>query len=215
MKSIGFYGDSFCAEFENEHSRANGYDTYIKMLSKEASIFNTGIGGSSVWDTILLQFQENNLPEVCVFVWTEPNRLFHKEYRKINCFSITDEDFKDSNPFLHKAVLNYYNHLYDFNKHQIEYTSLLYYFDNKVLAKYKNTKFIHLWSFNFPINYRWTNGVEIRPALSELSIKNIKAFPRHDKRANHIEGREKNTLLYNVIQDAIENYSNRRLIRYD
>lgn len=215
MKSIGFYGDSFCADLENDHSKTNNYDTYIKMLSKDATIVNLGLGGSSVWDNILLQFQEDNLPEVCIFVWTEPDRLFHRKHRNLNWFSINNDNFKDSEPLLHSAVLKYYSQLHDFEKHKIECSALLYYFDNVVLSKYKNTKFIHMWSFKDSIYHRWSNGVEIRPALIELSVKDSDDLPRRDRRANHIEGQEKNSLLYNVIKDAIENYENGRLINYD
>ena len=32
MTTIGFFGDSFCAEVSNQHSESNGYKTYIEKL---------------------------------------------------------------------------------------------------------------------------------------------------------------------------------------
>ena len=215
MQSIGFYGDSFCANLENDHSIENGYETYIKKLSKNATVVNLGVGGSSVWDSILLQFDEKNIPDVCVFVWTEPDRLFHRKNRSLNLMSIDSKDFKKSNPELFRASTSYFQHLYDSEKQKLECISLLHYFDQKILSKYKDKKFIHLWSFRDSVNYRWDTGVEIRPALIELSVDNLDDVPRRDQKANHIDGEEKNTLLYNVISDAIKNYENGRLINYD
>lgn len=215
MSTIGFYGDSFCADLENEHSKLNNYETYIKKLSNNSKIVNLGVGGSSIWDSILLQFDESNVPDVCVFVWTEADRLFHRKHRNLNFFSVDSKDFKKLNPDLHNASMSYFRYLYDAEKQKLECISLLHYFDKKILSKYKDKKFIHMWSFKDSINYRWETGVEIRPALTELSVNNLDDVPRHDKRANHIEGEQKNGLLYNTINDAIGNYKNGRLINYD
>ena len=212
MKTIGFYGDSFCADLENDHSKIYNYETYIKKLSKNSDVLNLGVGGSSVWDSILLQFKEDNIPEVCVFVWTEADRLFHREHRNLNMLSVDSQDFKKLNPNMHKASMNYFRYLYDPEKQKLECISLLHYFDKKILPKYKNTKFIHMWSFKNSINYRWETGVEIHPALIEFSVDNLDDVPRHDKRANHIEGEQKNDLLYNIIKDAIDNYEDGKLI---
>lgn len=215
MKTIGFYGDSFCANLENNHSKLNNYETYIKKLSKGSDILSLGVGGSSVWDVVLLQFQESNIPDVSVFVWTEADRLFHRHHRNLNIMSIDSSDFKKSNPELHSASLGYYRHLYDAEKQRLECISLLHYFDKQILSKYKDKKFIHMWSFKDSINYRWENGVEIRPALIELSVLNSDDVPRHDTRPNHISGEEKNNLLYNTILDAINNYEDGRLINFN
>ena len=85
---IGFFGDSFCADKWN--SINNDYNTYISMIEKhyDADIVHLGVGGSSVGDLILLQLtpfiNQNIIPDVCVFCWTEPHRLFHRNIRKIN-----------------------------------------------------------------------------------------------------------------------------------
>lgn len=212
--TIGFFGDSFCADFRNDHSIDNNYKTYIEKLSTslDSEVVNTGIGGSSIWDSILLQFDEDNIPDICIFVWTEPYRWFHRKNRTLNPMSINSKTLKESDPGLNKALSIYMRHLYDEEKQKLESTSLLHYFDKKILSKYKNKKFIHLWCFSDSVYYRWDNGVEIRPALIELSVLNSNDVPQEDKRANHIEGEEKNSLLYNTIMEAINYYEDKKLI---
>ena len=217
MKTIGFFGDSFCATIKNDHSVFNRYETYIEKLSKnyDAKIVNTGHGGSSVWDCILLQYQsfikKNKLPDICVFTWTEPSRLFHRDYRYLNHMSIENSNLKKTNTKIYNASLNYFHHLFDLEKHNLEYTSLLYYFDKEVISKEKNTKFIHLWCFNESVRHRWSTGVEVRPSLYPNLTRDI---PSNDPAANHLGSEEKNKLVYNVIKDAIDNYEDGRLIKF-
>ena len=79
---IGFFGDSFCADLQS--------GTYLQLLATHygADVVNVGYGGSSIWDVLLLQIdpfiKKNNIPDICVFVWTEPTRLFHQVLRNIN-----------------------------------------------------------------------------------------------------------------------------------
>jgi hypothetical protein len=210
---IGFFGDSFCSDIQNHHSLENNYQTYIDKLSKKynAEITNTGVGGSSVWDLVLLQFQPLTLPDVCVFVWTDHHRLFHRSYRKINASSIQNKSIDSS---LQKPAQEYYKHFYDEEKHKLEYQSLLFYFDKNILSKHKNTKFIHLWSFDDDYPHRWETGVEIRPALETISIRSFDIFPKNDVRANHIEGEQKNKLVSDCISTAINNYQNGLLLSF-
>jgi hypothetical protein len=217
MNTIGFFGGSFCAEIKNDHSISHSYETYIEKLSNHysAEILNLGVGGAGDWDCFLLQFQEiakKQIPDICIFAWTESHRLFHRKYRNLNLISIENSDLKSENPELYKASLNYYRYLLDFEKSDFERSSLLYYLDNKIFPMYKNTKFIHMWSFKDSVIQRWNTGVEIRPALVELSAPNIDDLPPRDQRANHLDGEEKNGLLYRTLVDAIDNYQNNRLI---
>jgi len=209
--TIGFFGDSFCSDISNNHSINNNYDTYLTKVSNHfnATITNTGIGGSSIWDLVLLQFQSQLLPDVCVFVWTDHHRLFHRSHRGINAASIANNSIS---PSLRKPSQEYYKHFYDEEKHKLEYQSLLFYFDKNVLSKYIDTKFIHLWSFDDEYPYRWETGVEIRPALETISIQELKSFPKNDTRANHIEGEHKNQLISNCISTAIVKYQNGLLL---
>ena len=204
---IGFFGDSFCAHLQNPHSIEHGYTTYIQMLINEGfEITHMGKGSSSVWDLILIQFgQIETLPDVCVFCWSEESRLFHRTERTLNFRSVESKKTK-----IHSVANDYYVHLYDQEKHRLEYEALMYYFDNVILKKFPNTKFIHLWSF-VPL-HRWSTGVEVRPALYELSKGEYDTVPPNDPRANHLSGDDRNRAVAEVIKSAINNYSDGFLI---
>jgi len=206
--TIGFFGDSFCANISNEHSITHNYNTYLEKVADHfsATITNTGVGGSSVWDLILIQFQEQlskELPDICIFVWTDAHRVFNRTYRNLNFKSVLRTNSK-----IHTAAKEYWYNLYDEQKHKLEYIALLHYVDTVVLPKYPNTIFVHLWSFGEdPTDsnsertyaYQWTTGTEIRPALETLAYPLVKL----DDRANHIAGDTNNTLVANWIIDAI------------
>lgn len=211
--TIGFFGDSFCSNISNEHSIKNNYSTYLQKVADHfnATITNTGVGGSSVWDLVLIQFEEqikNGLPDVCVFVWTDMQRLFDRKHRNLNL-----RTSERTHSLEHKAAKEYFYHVYDDEKHRLEYTALLYYFDTVILPKYPNTKFVHLWSFGEePATntarqerqylYSWQTGVEIKPALETFSIIDGE-LPELDSRANHIAGDDKNQQIADLIIAAI------------
>jgi hypothetical protein len=217
---IGFFGDSFCANYQNQHSIDNNYSTYIEMLSKkyDAEITNFGVGGSSYWDSILLQFEEQvqaGLPDICVFTWSDAYRLFHRKCRIITPTLTSDNHpLKKQDKQLHSAVQQFYAHFSDQQKFEAEYVSALYYFDNVTLKKYPTTKFIHLWSSahdDFTAQprylYNWKTGVEIRPALQLLAT-----FTKAIAIPNHIEGTLNNAQVYSWIVSAIDNYQDGLLL---
>jgi hypothetical protein len=98
-KTIGFFGDSFCSEIRNHHSIWYNYDTYMKKLADhyDATVVNVGHGGCSIWDTLLLQLnpliEKNEVPDICVFVWTIPGRLFNRKIRRLNSTDINEKFF--------------------------------------------------------------------------------------------------------------------------
>ena len=238
-KTIGFFGDSFAAEDYNAHSMWFKYETYIRQLSKhyDAKIINLGHGGSSIWDAILIQLnpliQSNTVPDICVFVWTNPGRLFHREVRRINHSDSLTPKLHTYNIFKHKiwaAAKQYYLHLYDQEQAELAHTAILHYIDNIILPNLpKTTKIIHLWSSANPMNwetqnfhptkiaypYKWKHGVEIRPALLSLSLSDQDvSILQVDKRANHIDGVEKNKMLVDWIKYAIDNYQDGLCLNY-
>ena len=229
---IGFFGDSFCANdiwtnYENVQS-----GTYLQLLAThyDAEIVNLGMGGSSIWDVLLLQIdpfiKNNNIPDICVFVWTEHNRLFHRVLRNLNVGSTMSCILSD-NPVLSTAA-NYYLHLHDPELDRYRYAAALHYFDTVVLPTFpKNTKIVHLWSFGHVhewndensflperllYHHTWKNGLEIRPSLTSiitgqgilLSVMN----DRTENQLNHVPFGEKfdpiNSLIFNLIKDAID-----------
>jgi hypothetical protein len=233
IKTIGFFGDSFCAEYNNFHSKWKNYKTYIELLSAhyDAEVVGLGLGGSSVWDALMLQLdpliKENRVPDVCVFVWTTPDRLFHRSVRRINCGDAMNPKLHTFNPFdwkIWRAAKYYYQHLWDVEQHNLSYKAILHYVDTVIIPQLpKGTKVINLWSMGQAPSWEndgfhpkkvdylhnWTNGVEIKPPLLSVSIADSDlSILQVDKRANHLEGVNNNQLIFEWIKNAIDNYEN-------
>lgn len=226
-KTIGFFGDSFCAKRRNGHSIWYGYKTYLQLLADhyDAKIVNVGHGGSSVWDTLLIQLnpliEKNQVPDICVFVWTAPGRLFNREIRRLNNSDVEHKSFSPFKRKLVNAAKDFYEYLYDQEKEEIEHVAFLRYVDQVVLPKLPSTtKIVHLWTAgkisdwtiegirpaNTTYTHTWSCGSEIRPSLLSISLydTNIEIL-NTDKRANHLDGQFKNDLVFNWIKSAIDN----------
>lgn len=172
IKTVGFFGDSFCTKLNNPHSIEHGYQTYIEQTRDyyNANIVNLGYGGSSVWDALLIQLNpliaSKSIPDVCVFVWTNSGRLFNRTARSIHASSgiagYRPEKEKwfetaypgKTNPFtkdLWEAAKQFYLYLYDQEKEELEHRAILEYIDNNVLSTFSSsTKIIHFWAFGNP-----------------------------------------------------------------
>lgn len=198
---IGFYGDSFCCEISNPHSKLKGYDTYIKKIKDyyNADIVHLGVGGSSVWDVILQQFNLGAVPDVCVFSWTDFNRLYHKDVRNITYSSLKNKKIKDYklNDLIYYNVISaskkYFDYLHDSEKAKLEYRAALEYFDNNILNQV-NGKIIHLWSFEN--TYTWKHGINVPIPLNLLVCGSSLA-------ANHLDGEELNEQVFQLIKNSI------------
>jgi hypothetical protein len=221
-QSIGFFGDSFCANIDNPLNVFAKTTTYTTLLSNylNAKIVNLGVGGSSVADTIILQLnpfiKSNTVPDVCIFVWTNPGRLFHRTIRNFNHATAIESTSTDPRWI---AAKEYYTHLYDHELVELEYISLLEHVDNVILPKLPaTTQIVHLWSFgrfkefskdslsaeNLDYHHTWKNGVEIRPALASVSLQNntLEKFINNNV-PNHIDTQEKNDMIFTWIKDAL------------
>lgn len=216
---IGFFGDSFCAEMRNQHSILHRYSSYIKLIKDHyhADIVNLGVGGSSCWDVILQQFPKfkDNLPDVCVFVWTDWNRLYHPKVRNIGNWVLIPKILNEFSPsrFLYskyyKLAQDYYKEFYDDHKALQERTAALYHFDKTVLEPIMSkTKIIHCWSFVENNKFRFSSGMECAPALKLFSMHNMPANHDDSFCANHIYGKENNKLLSQMIIQAIDQHQN-------
>jgi hypothetical protein len=209
---IGFFGDSFCMEFENLHSEKYQYTTYLELVKNHysADIVHLGEGGSSVWDVIINQFPsfQDNLPDICIFCWTDTYRLFHKDFRSLTGHSVLrlkDKDINE-NHVKHKDVFeaakHYFLKLHDHTKADLEAKSALHYFDDYVLHKIAGkTKIFHMWSFEK--YYDWKHGVEIdTPLVSITKLKNL--HPEEDHAPNHFGDQEKNNKVFEIIKSNID-----------
>ena len=203
---IGFFGDSFCCEIENIDSRTHGYQTYLKKLQDfyNAEIVNFGYGGSSVWDLVLQQFPpfKDALPDVCIFCWTDTGRIYNKNLRNLTYGNVLDQKLKDIKPSdliyqdVRTAAKYYFKSLYDPDKHELEYKSLLYYFDHQVLSEIHNkTKIVHMWSTEN--KYQWTYGQQISTPLVQF------VDPKMDRAANHIYGDAANQQVFELIKSSL------------
>ena len=230
LLSIAFFGDSFCSV--KDHS---GYNTYIYKLEKyfNSKIIHLGFDGSSVWDCWINQYDRiisKKIPEVIIFVWTNPDRLFDRKYRKI-CPYVVDK--KNLNSKVNDAATQYYQYFYDEEKSILEYKSALYYFDNIILPQIQNkTKIIHLWAFgdfdfksnnvseeNINYLHDWKHGMELRPPLIKFGMDgfDFKNYYLHSEFCpNHIFGEDRNQKVFEFIKFAIENYqSGKQINRQD
>ena len=229
IKTIGFFGDSYCAEVSNHHSMFYKYKTYMRLLKDHynAEVVNVGHGGTSVWDTLLIQLdpfiKSNTVPDVCVFVWTIPGRLFNREVRRLNQADTINPKFHTFS-FLKRKIWNaakeYYTHLYDWEKEKLDYIATLRYIDQVVLPTLPSTtKIIHLWATgdttewsregvrpsNIQYLHSWKHGMEIRPSLITLSLYDSEmSVLDSDHRANHLDGQFKNDLVFDWIVKAID-----------
>jgi len=215
---IGFFGDSFSAE--NPPKIFYKYRTYISLLEQE---YKTNIpiyskGGSSHWDLIINQFLPNidNLPDICIFTWPDENRFFHRTVRGIRrkeALIYSQEQyklFKISYSFgLHKntwkAAEMFYHYLFDEEKNEIEYKSSLHYFDNVIIDKLKDKKFIHLWSFNQ--KHKWKNNIELDEPLIKIARRMIPNYDGDNENIlapNHLPGQELNSYVFEKVKGLID-----------
>jgi hypothetical protein len=139
MTTIGFFGDSFCAGREPE--------SWCVLLAEKlnARIVHWGEPGRSIWTTIMkfnkLQ-QQNRLPDICVFCWTEPYRLYHPNL----VLSANTEPIKGVDPNVYRALDDYWKYLHSYDKDELAYEYALKWFDQNVLSNV-DKKIIQMWSF--------------------------------------------------------------------
>ena len=139
MTTIGFFGDSFCASQEPK--------SWCVLLAKKlnARIVHWGEPGKSIWTTMMkfnrLQ-QQNRLPEICIFCWTEPYRLYHPNL----ILSANTKPLPGVDPKVYEALDQYWKHLHSYEKDELSYEYAIKWFDQMILSKV-DKKIIQMWSF--------------------------------------------------------------------
>lgn len=140
MKSIGFFGDSFCA--------SNQPESWCNILQEKLGCARPrwfGQPGRSIWSTFM---HFNNLikmgqvPDISVFCWTEPYRLYHPKL----ILSANTEPLEGVNPKVYEALDDYWKYLHNYDKDEMAYEYALRYYDQEVLSKIDKT-IIQMWSF--------------------------------------------------------------------
>jgi len=195
----------------------------MQILEQELNVktVHTGIDGTGVGDLVLNQFMplahNKQLPDICVFFWTNHSRLFHRTKRGINIRSCADTQ---GDPIL-QAAKDYYTHIWDGDYSLLEYTAIVKHFDRDILSQVKHaTQIVHLWCFGEPKdlknadeNFRqgnvhyvhdFTTGVEVRPPLMTLALEGS-TWPAlvETQWANHMDSKAKNERLADIIKQAI------------
>ena len=101
MKSIGFFGDSFCA--------SNQPESWCNILQEKLGADKIrwfGQPGKSIWSVF---FRYNDLirrgavPDISIFCWTEPYRLYHPDL----ILSANTEPLEGVDPNVYKTLDNY------------------------------------------------------------------------------------------------------------
>ena len=108
-KTIGFFGDSFCAGREPE--------SWCVLLANQlnAQITHWGEPGRSIWTTFF-KFNQlnktNRLPDICILCYTEPYRLYHPSL----ILSANTTPMKGVDPKIYEALEQYFIHLNNYDK---------------------------------------------------------------------------------------------------
>ena len=139
-KTIGFFGDSFCAGREPE--------SWCVLLADQlnAQITYWGEPGRSIW-SIFFKFNQlnkaNRLPDICVLCYTEPYRLYHPSL----ILSANTQPVAGVDPKIYEALEQYWTHLHNYDKDELSYEYAVKWFDHDVLSKIKNKTIVQMWSF--------------------------------------------------------------------
>lgn len=174
-KTIGFFGDSFCAH----PGRSNWLGKIAHHL--DARIVHAGISGSSYWTTIMDyvdNFEDYRNLDYTIFCWTDPHRIYHPRG------DITGAGSLSKNDIIHKSARMYFENLRSFRKEQMEFTAAAHWFDDRYLSRTAG-KIIHLWSFGNPRKeswrdaelddieflHAWKHGTEVRTPLYYISVR--------------------------------------------
>ena len=163
MKTIGFFGDSFCA--------SNQPESWCNILQEKLGANRIrwfGNPGKSIW-SVFFQFnkliEQNRVPDISVFCWTEPYRLYHPEL----ILSLNTEPLEGVDPNVYKTLDNYWKYLQHSEKDDMAYKYALKYYDQNVLAKLKNKTIVQMWSFKPDTDIKLSTGTFIDESMFTFS----------------------------------------------
>ena len=139
-KTIGFFGDSFCA--------SNQPESWCNILQQRLScdrIRHFGEPGRSIW-SVFFKFNElirnNQVPDISIFCWTEPYRLYHPEL----VLSANTEPLEGVDPAVYETLDDYWRHLHSYDKDEMAYEYALQHYDQNILSQVQS-QIIQTWSF--------------------------------------------------------------------
>ncbi len=186
--TIGFFGDSFCANSTSEHSWC------IKLANKLdcGTITHWGVGGTSVF-YMLLNFQrllhENKLPRHIIISYTEPDRIYHPDVLLPAWASDQTSETE-----LELAADMYRKHLDFKDLNAFQYQSCVQWFDQNILSKLVSQhKIIQMFSFEKP-KFELHSGKIYSKALYPNYFENMRNNIDDKDLINHMTP-EQNKLL--------------------
>jgi hypothetical protein len=140
MKSIGFFGDSFCASNQSE--------SWCNILQEKLGCGGSrsfGEPGRSIW-SVFFQYnrliEQNRVPDISVFCWTEPYRLYHPKH----ILSANTQPLEGVDPNMYKALDEYWIHLHSYDKDEMAYEYALKHYDQNILSNV-DSEIVQMWSF--------------------------------------------------------------------
>ena len=179
-KTIGFFGDSFCANSISEYSWCN-------LLAKKlncGTVTHWGVGGTSVW-FMLLKFhkllKENKLPDYIVIFYTHPDRVYHPD-KLLPLWALHEQ----SETELEKATDLYVKHLDFSDKNAFQYNSSIQWFDQNTLKNLDpKHKIIQAFSFEKP-DFELTHGKILDYPIMPIYLKNKEEGYKDQDLYNHL-----------------------------
>jgi hypothetical protein len=177
MKTIGYFGDSFCA---SDH-----HTSWCCLLAKQLQRqpIHFGQQGGSIWKTFLTieQMQkEGTLPDTMFFCYTEPYRLYHPELQ----LSQGSEPLEEKHNEIYKAANLYYMHLRNHEKDDLAYRYALQWFDREVLKPLaREHEIIQMWSMDpadvsvSGMKIQLTTGLVINESILNFAYRYVDAGP--------------------------------------
>lgn len=182
--TIKYCGDSFCT--------GQTADSYCVQLASLLDVKIVGFGQVGTAHEHAIQSFDSNTTYT-VFCWTEPHRLYHKQYA-LNMNSC--EALRNQNS-VYSTAYNYFKYLHNFDISIERQIRDLYWFDREILSKYKG-QCVHLWSFNK--TYDFIHGTTINTPLSTLAHRT----PLEKQTQNHLDSNSNRLLatkLYNLLRN--------------
>jgi len=140
MKTIGFFGDSFCA--------SNQPESWCNILQEKLGADRIrwfGEPGRSIWNTMFKfnkLIEQNKVPDISIFCWSEPYRLYHPTL----IMSANTQPMDGVDPAVYKALDDYWKYLQNYDKDEMVYEYALKHYDQNILSKV-DSDIIQMWSF--------------------------------------------------------------------
>lgn len=163
MKTIGFFGDSFCA--------SNQPESWCNILQERLGadrISSFGEPGRSIWSTMIKfnkLIEQGRVPDISVFCWTEPYRLYHPKL----ILSLNTEPLEGVDPNVYKALDDYWKYLHSTEKDDMVYEYALKHYDQNILAKLENKTVVQTWSFKPKADIKLKTGTFIDESMFAFS----------------------------------------------